>query len=97
MGMALTDSRGNMDNLAVRNLLGERIMEVLGKIATRMPLEQVVKQVGVVCSVCVRYKTKFPDTVEVYSPRSAILLLSLLLLRLIACNGLVVGLKNSRG
>jgi hypothetical protein len=53
MGKALTESSGNMDILAVRNLLGEHITEELGQISGMMPLEQVVKLGGVVCSVCV--------------------------------------------
>lgn len=46
-----------------------------------MPLEQIVEQDGVVCSVCVSHKTKLPDAVQVNSPGMSLLSLS----RLMVC------------
>ena len=42
-----------MDSLVIRTLLFERIAEVVGQLLT---LEQIVEQIGVVCSICMRQK-----------------------------------------
>ena len=67
-GTVLTSSRGNMSNVVLGTFSGHFVFEVLGKIPGAMPLEQVVEQVGIVCSVCVRHKTKLSDTSQKYSP-----------------------------
>jgi hypothetical protein len=58
-----------------------------------MPLEQIVEQDRVVCSVCVGHKTKFSDAEQVNSPGGAMSLLSLLLSlsRLMFCRVQAVG------
>jgi hypothetical protein len=66
--MVLTVSRGNMSNVVFGAVCGHHISKLAGKISGSMPLEQVVQQDGVVCSVCVRHKTKLSDTLQVHSP-----------------------------
>ena len=95
----LTLGSGKMSNVVFGTLSGHHILEVGGKISGTMPLEQIVKQDGVVCSVCVGHKMKLSDVVPVNSPGAGMSLLSLLLLlsRLIVCKVLVVGCDDPRG
>jgi hypothetical protein len=82
----LTLGSGKMSNIVVRTLFGHGIFEVGGKISGTVPLEQIVEQDGVVCSVCVSHKTKLLDAVLVNSPGAGMSLLSFLLsLRVIVC------------
>ena len=71
--MVLTSSRGNMSNVVLGTFSSHFVFEVLGKISGAMPLEQIVEQDGIVCSVCVRHKTKLSDTTQEYSPDMSLL------------------------
>ena len=71
--MVLTFSRGNMNNFVFATLSGHHIFELAGKISGGMPLEKVIQQDGVVCSVGVRHKPKLSDALQVYSPGMSLL------------------------
>lgn len=66
MSMALTHSRGNMDDLVMGTLLGDLITEVIGQVSVRLHLEKVVKHnsvvtvLGVTCSVCAPSQNEAP-------------------------------------
>ena len=63
-----------MSNVVLGTFSSHFVSEVLGKISGAMPLEQIVEQDGIVCSVCVRHKTKLSDTTqEYYSPDMSLL------------------------
>lgn len=83
----LTLGSGKMSNVVVGTLSSHHIFKVGGKISGTMPLEQIVEQDGVVCSVYVSHKTKLSDAAHVNSPAG----MSLLLSRLIICKARVVG------
>ena len=79
----LTLGSGKMSNVVIGTLSGHHVFEVAGKISGRMPLEQIVEQDGVVCSVGVSHNTKLSDAVQVNSPVADMSLLLLLLLLLL--------------
>jgi hypothetical protein len=94
----LTLGSGKMSNVVFGTFTGHLIFKVGGKISGTVSLEQIVEQVGVVCSVCPSHKTKFSDAVQVNSPGAGMSLLSLSLLsRLMVCKVRVVGCDDSRG
>ena len=60
----LTLDSGKMSNIVFGALFSHHIFEVAGKISGKMPLEQIVEQDGVVCSVCVSHKNELSDAVR---------------------------------
>ena len=63
-GIVLTISCSNMSDVVFGTVPGHHVFELAGQISGGMPLEQVIQQDGVVCSVCVRHKTKLPDSAD---------------------------------
>ena len=67
MGKTLTHSRGKMSSVAIRAFLPEFIFEVTGHTSAREFLQQIIQQVGVVCSGRVS-QSNLMDTLQVHAP-----------------------------
>lgn len=61
----LTPSSSIMSNVVFGIVFGHHVLEVGGKISGTVPLEQIVEQDRVDCSVCVSHKTKLSDAVQI--------------------------------
>ena len=66
-GAVLTLGSSTMSNVVVGTVFGHHVLEVGGKISGTMPLEQIVEQDRVVCSVCrgASHKTKLSDAMQI--------------------------------